>query len=73
MTLLDKKKLKVSDCKDFSWSPSDHYIAVASIPESTDLPSRVLLIQIPARIEVATKTLFNVTKVLCPLSVTGVR
>jgi len=63
MSLLDKKKLKVAECKDFAWSPSDHLLAVASIPETGDLPSRVVLVSIPSRIEIATKTLFNVVKV----------
>lgn len=57
--LLDKKSIKVSGMKDFSWSPSDNVLAYW-VAEDKDVPARVTLIEVPSRNEVRVKNLFNV-------------
>uniref|UniRef100_A0AAZ3SXJ9 Eukaryotic translation initiation factor 3 subunit B n=1 Tax=Oncorhynchus tshawytscha TaxID=74940 RepID=A0AAZ3SXJ9_ONCTS len=45
MGLLDKKSLKISGIKDFSWSPGDDIIAFW-VPEDKDIPARVTLMNL---------------------------
>ncbi|XP_072240860.1 eukaryotic translation initiation factor 3 subunit B isoform X2 [Leuresthes tenuis] len=59
MGLLDKKSLKISGIKDFSWSPGDNIIAFW-VPEDKDIPARVTLMQMPSRQEIRVRNLFNV-------------
>ncbi|MCL4140157.1 UNVERIFIED_CONTAM: hypothetical protein GTU68_050490, partial [Idotea baltica] len=59
--LLDKKSLKVSGIRDFSWSPTDNIIAYW-ITEKKDVPAKVSLLSIPNREEIRAKTLFNVAE-----------
>lgn len=59
MGLLDKKSLKISGIKDFSWSPGDNIIAFW-VPEDKDIPARVTLMQFPSRLEIRVRNLFNV-------------
>ncbi|XP_061129768.1 eukaryotic translation initiation factor 3 subunit B-like [Syngnathus typhle] len=57
--LLDKKSLKISGIKDFSWSPGDNILAFW-VPEDKDIPARVTLMQLPSRQEIRVRNLFNV-------------
>ncbi|XP_076459430.1 eukaryotic translation initiation factor 3 subunit B-like [Babylonia areolata] len=57
--LLDKKSLKITSIKDFSWSPTDSIIAYW-VPEESNTPARVTLIEIPSRRELCVRNLFNV-------------
>nr|XP_011432969.2 eukaryotic translation initiation factor 3 subunit B [Crassostrea gigas] len=59
MGLLEKKSLKITGLRDFSWSPSDNIIAYW-VPEQQNVPARVTLIQMPSRQELCIKNLFNV-------------
>uniref|UniRef100_A0A672K607 Eukaryotic translation initiation factor 3 subunit B n=1 Tax=Sinocyclocheilus grahami TaxID=75366 RepID=A0A672K607_SINGR len=59
MSLLDKKSLKISGIKDFSWSPGDNIIAFW-VPEDKDIPARVTLMQFLSRLEIRVRNLFNV-------------
>ncbi|KAF3687879.1 Eukaryotic translation initiation factor 3 subunit B [Channa argus] len=59
MGLLDKKSLKITGIKDFSWSPGDNIIAFW-VPEDKDIPARVTLMQMPSRQEIRVRNLFNV-------------
>ncbi|KAF0037108.1 hypothetical protein F2P81_009982 [Scophthalmus maximus] len=59
MGLLDKKSLKITGIKDFSWSPGDNIIAFW-VPEDKDIPARVTLMQLPSRLEIRVRNLFNV-------------
>ncbi|XP_034087242.1 eukaryotic translation initiation factor 3, subunit Ba [Gymnodraco acuticeps] len=59
MGLLDKKSLKITGIKDFSWSPGDNIIAFW-VPEDKDIPARVTLMQMPTRQEIRVRNLFNV-------------
>ncbi|MBN3271543.1 EIF3B factor, partial [Polyodon spathula] len=59
MGLLDKKSLKITGIKDFSWSPGDNIIAFW-VPEDKDIPARVTLMQLPSRQEIRVRNLFNV-------------
>lgn len=57
--LLDKKSIKVTGLKDFSWSPSQNVIAYW-VPEDKDAPARVCIMELPSRREIRVKNLFNV-------------
>ncbi len=57
--LLDKKSIKVSGMRDFSWSPTENTLAYW-VAEDKDVPARVTLIELPSRNEVRVKNLFNV-------------
>lgn len=57
--LLDKKSIKVTGIKDFSWSPSQNVIAYW-VPEEGDAPARVCIMELPSREEIRVKNLFNV-------------
>lgn len=46
-------------CRDFSWSPTDDIIAYW-VPEQSNTPARVTLIEIPSRLELCVRNLFNV-------------
>ncbi|XP_034293772.1 eukaryotic translation initiation factor 3 subunit B [Pantherophis guttatus] len=59
MGLLDKKSLKITGIKDFSWSPGGNIIAFW-VPEDKDIPARVTLMQLPSRQEIRVRNLFNV-------------
>lgn len=45
--------------RDFSWSPTDNIIAYW-VPEESNTPARVTLIEIPSRNELCVRNLFNV-------------
>ncbi|XP_014680977.1 PREDICTED: eukaryotic translation initiation factor 3 subunit B-like [Priapulus caudatus] len=60
--LLDKKSLKVTNLKDFSWSPSDNII-VYWVPEDNNVPARVVLLEMPSRKELRVKNLFSVADI----------
>jgi translation initiation factor 3 subunit B len=53
--LLDKKSIVVKGIKDFQWSPSDHLIAYW-LPELGEYPSKIIIMRIPNRQEIATKS-----------------
>jgi len=57
--LLDKKSIKVSGMRDFSWSPKENILAYW-VAEDKDVPARVVLQEIPSRNEIRVKNLFNV-------------
>jgi len=57
--LQDNKSLKVAGIRDFSWSPTDNFVSYW-VPENKDVPARVVLIEIPSRVEIRAKNLFNV-------------
>ncbi|XP_070581351.1 eukaryotic translation initiation factor 3 subunit B-like [Ptychodera flava] len=59
--LLEKKSIKIQGIRDFSWSPSDYFIAYWT-PEDNDIPARVTLLEIPMRTEVRVKNLYNVAE-----------
>lgn len=59
--LLDKKSVKISGVKEFSWSPSENVIAYW-IAENNDVPAKVSIMALPSREEVRSKNLFNVAK-----------
>jgi translation initiation factor 3 subunit B len=52
---LDKKSIVVKGIKDFQWSPSDHLIAYW-LPELGEYPSKIIIMRIPNRQEIATKS-----------------
>lgn len=45
--------------RDFSWSPTDNIIAYW-VPEESNTPARVTLIDVPSRNELCVRNLFNV-------------
>ncbi|KDR10090.1 eukaryotic translation initiation factor 3 subunit B [Zootermopsis nevadensis] len=57
--LLEKKSVKIPGIRDFSWSPTDNVLAYW-VAEDKDVPARVTLLEIPSRIEIRAKNLFNV-------------
>ncbi|XP_033630442.1 eukaryotic translation initiation factor 3 subunit B-like [Asterias rubens] len=57
--LLEKKSMKITDIRDFAWSPADNILAYW-VPEVSESPARVTLVEIPSRKELRAKTLFNV-------------
>lgn len=57
--LLENKSLKIDGIRDFSWSPSDNYLAYW-VPEQNNIPARVTIISMPARAEMCVRNLFNV-------------
>ncbi|WAQ97470.1 EIF3B-like protein [Mya arenaria] len=58
--LLDNKSLKIDGIRDFSWSPSDNYIAYWVPEQDTNIPARVTIISIPSRTELCVRNLFSV-------------
>ena len=44
--MLDNKSLKITDLRDFSWSPADNIIAYW-VSENKDVPARVVLLEVP--------------------------
>ena len=60
MMLMDKKSIKVTGIRNFSWSPSQNILAYW-VAEDKDVPARVTLIEIPSRRELRAKNLFNVS------------
>jgi len=57
--LLHKKSIKLVGIRDFSWSPTDNILAYW-VAENKDVPARVVLIEIPSRVEIRANNLFNV-------------
>jgi len=57
--LLDKKSIKISGIKEFSWSPTDNMI-VYWIAEQKDVPAKVSIMALPSREEIRSKNLFSV-------------
>ncbi|GFR78417.1 eukaryotic translation initiation factor 3 subunit B, partial [Elysia marginata] len=57
--LKDKKSLKIPAVRDFSWSPTDNILAYW-VPEQSNTPARVTLVEIPSRKELCVRNLFNV-------------
>lgn len=62
LELIDKQPIKIEGVKDFSWSKSDLIISYF-IPEMSDKPASVVLMEIPSRTEKRQKNLFNVINV----------
>ncbi|KAG2244272.1 hypothetical protein Bca52824_093869 [Brassica carinata] len=61
-SLLDKRSMKVDNVVDICWSPTD-YILALFVPELDDgnQPARVALVQLPSKVEIRQKNLFNVS------------
>ncbi len=57
--LLDKKSLKISGIRNFTWSPTQNILAYW-VAEDQNVPARVTLLEIPSRNELRAKNLFNV-------------
>ncbi|RUS90727.1 hypothetical protein EGW08_001531 [Elysia chlorotica] len=57
--LKDKKSLKIPAVRDFTWSPTDNILAFW-VPEQSNTPARVTLVEIPSRKELCVRNLFNV-------------
>lgn len=57
--LIDKKSIKIAGIRDFSWSPTDNIISYW-VAEDKDVPARVILLEIPNRLEIGSKNIFNV-------------
>ncbi len=57
--LLDKKSLKLSGIRNFTWSPTQNILAYW-VAEDQNVPARVTLLEIPSRNELRAKNLFNV-------------
>lgn len=53
--LLDRTSLVVNGIRDFVWSPCDNLISFW-VPEQNEIPSKIIIIQIPSREEVSTKS-----------------
>jgi len=60
MGLLDKKSIKIPGVQDYCWSPTDNIIS-CWLPESGNNPARVMLLSIPSKKEIVSKSLFNVS------------
>jgi translation initiation factor 3 subunit B len=62
MKLLGKQGFKCPGIRDFLWSPTDNVIS-CWFPESDggNNPARVMLVQVPSRKEIVSKSLFNVS------------
>lgn len=60
MGLLDKQSIKIPGVKDFSWSPSQNVISYF-VPEKSNVPAKVVLLNIPSKKELRQKNLFSVT------------
>jgi translation initiation factor 3 subunit B len=59
--LLDKKSVRIEGLKGFEWSPSQPMIAYW-LAEREQIPARVGLMQIPEKVDVRSKNLFNVAE-----------
>ncbi|XP_038067508.1 eukaryotic translation initiation factor 3 subunit B-like [Patiria miniata] len=57
--LMEKKSMKITEIRDFGWSPADNILAYW-VPEVNESPARVTLVEIPSRKELRAKTLYNV-------------
>lgn len=68
--LLDKKSIKVQGIRNFSWSPTQNIIA-HWVAEDKDVPARVTLLEIPGRVELRAKNLFNVADCVMHWQKTG--
>jgi len=56
----DKRtSIKVEGVRQFLWSPTDHYVSLW-IPEHTNNPAKVVLMELPSRQELRQKNLFSV-------------
>ena len=60
--LLDKRSLVFKGINDYQWSPTDHFVAYW-VPEQGANPAKVALIQLPSRMEIRSKNLFQVSEV----------
>lgn len=60
MDLLDKQPLTVPNVKSFAWSPSENSLAYF-VPEASEKPASVVLVDIPSRKERRQKNLFSVS------------
>jgi len=57
--MVDKRSIKISGVKEFSWSPTDNMIAYW-VAENNEVPAKVSLMQMPSKEEVRSKNLFHV-------------
>ena len=56
----DKRtSVRVEGVRQFMWSPTDNYVSLW-IPEHTNNPAKVVLMELPTRTELRQKNLFNV-------------
>jgi len=62
MKLLDKKSIKIAGMSDFCWSPTDDLLSIV-VPEADNNPARVVIMEIPSRIEKRQKNLFSVADI----------
>jgi translation initiation factor 3 subunit B len=53
--LLDKKSIVVKEVKDLSWCPTENHFAYW-VPETTDLPAKITVMEIPSRNILSTKS-----------------
>ena len=60
--LLDKRSLVFKGINDYQWSPTEHFVAYW-VPEQGANPAKVALIQLPSRMEIRSKNLFQVSEV----------
>lgn len=59
MEILDKRSLKIKDVQDYQWSPTDNIISYW-VPEEGNLPAKVVLLQLPQRVEISSKNMYSV-------------
>jgi len=52
---MDKKSLVVKGIRDFSWSPKEYRI-VYWVPEMGQIPAKIIIVEIPSRKEISTKS-----------------
>eukprot|EP00033_Pygsuia_biforma_P000725 GCRY01000848.1.p1 GENE.GCRY01000848.1~~GCRY01000848.1.p1 ORF type:complete len:651 (+),score=100.15 GCRY01000848.1:147-2099(+) len=59
MNMLEDKSIKIPNIRSFSWSPSDNFLAYWTA-EIENQPTRVVILEIPSRTELASRTVFKV-------------
>lgn len=57
--LLDRKAMEVPGIREAAWAPTGHKL-LYWVPETENNPARVALIEVPSRVVLRTKNLFNV-------------
>lgn len=62
MKLLDKKSIKIAGMSDFCWSPKDDLLSIV-VPEADNNPARVVIMEVPSRVERRQKNLFSVADI----------
>lgn len=62
MKLLDNKKISVANIRDFSWCPTENWIAYWQ-SENKNIPARVTIMKVPECQPISYKNLFNVNNI----------